>query len=50
MYAYYDSTSPVILSLYFGSSVIIISFFILNLMLAAIWSSFKVINDEDRLA
>ena len=48
MYDYYGSHSPLLLSLYFSVMVIFISFFILNLMLGAIWSSFKIINKEDQ--
>ena len=48
MYDYYGSHSPLLLSLYFSFMVIFISFFILNLMLGAIWSSFKIINQEDQ--
>ena len=50
MYAYYDSYSPTLLSIYFSIMVLCISFFILNLMLAVSWSSFKVIKDEDNVA
>ena len=49
MYDYYGSHSPLLLSLYFSVMVIFISFFILNLMLGAIWSSFKIINKENQL-
>ena len=49
MYAYYGSFNPGLLAVYFSIMVIIISFFILNLMLAAIWSSFRKIKEEDKL-
>ena len=49
MYEYYGSHSPLLLSLYFSVMVIFVSFFILNLMLGAIWSSFSIINNEDQL-
>ena len=49
MYDYYGSHSPLLLSLYFSVMVIFVSFFILNLMLGAIWSSFRTINNEDQL-
>ena len=50
MYNYYDCRNPVFVSLYFTIVVIMGSFFLLNLLLAAIYSNFmkvrKRIEDE----
>jgi hypothetical protein len=48
MYYYYDAFSPALLSIFFIIVVLITSFFILNLMLAAIWSTYKHIFDGEK--
>jgi hypothetical protein len=48
MYYYYDSFNPALLSIFFCVLVLISSFFVLNLMLAAIWSKFKEVSDDEK--
>jgi hypothetical protein len=45
MYNHYNATSPYFLSIYFSLVVIIGAFFVINLMLAAIWSTFTKETD-----
>jgi hypothetical protein len=47
MYNHYNAASPILLSIYFTLVVLMGSFFVLNLMLAAIWSTFNKEHDED---
>jgi hypothetical protein len=44
MYNYYDSWNPVFVSFYFSCVVLVGSFFVLNLLLAAIYSSFSKVK------
>ena len=44
MYNYYDCWNPVFVSLYFTIVVIMGSFFLLNLLLAAIYSNFTKVR------
>jgi hypothetical protein len=47
MYNYYDSWNPVFVSLYFSCVVLLGSFFVLNLLLAAIYSSFSKVKASE---
>jgi hypothetical protein len=48
LYNYSDSLNPYFLSLFFCTIILIISFFILNLLLAAIWSTFTRVASVER--
>ena len=41
MYNYYNAGNPYFLSIYFSAIVLLITFFILDLMMATIWTTFK---------
>ena len=47
MYNYYNASNPYFMSLYMTSVVMIGSFFLLNLMLAAIWTSFEKVKEKE---
>jgi hypothetical protein len=47
MYNYYNAMNPYFVSLYMSLTVMLGSFFLLNLMLAAIWTSFTKVTEED---
>jgi hypothetical protein len=47
MYNYYDSWNPVFTSLYFSAVVLAGTFFVLNILLAAIHSSFTKVRDAE---
>jgi hypothetical protein len=47
MYNHYGATSPYFLSLYFSIVVLLGAFFVLNLMLAAIWTTFTKESEKE---
>jgi hypothetical protein len=47
MYNYYNTSNPFFLSIYFTLVVLLGSFFVLNLMLAAIWSTFNKEHEKE---
>jgi hypothetical protein len=48
MYYYFDAFNPTLLAIYFVVVVLFTSFMILNLMLAAIWSTYKEVFDAEK--
>ena len=46
MYNYYNAGNPYFLSVYFSAIVLLIAFFMLDLTIAAIWSTFRKVTDE----
>jgi hypothetical protein len=48
MYNFFNAQNPYFLSIYFSAVVLVVSFFILNLMLAAIWSTFTAESEKER--
>jgi hypothetical protein len=47
MYNFYNAMNPFFVSIYMSLTVMLGSFFLLNLMLAAIWTSFTKVMEED---
>jgi hypothetical protein len=47
MYNHYNATSPLFLSFYFSIVVLLGAFFVLNLMLAAIWTTFTKESEKE---
>jgi hypothetical protein len=50
MYGFYDSWNPLFTSLYFSFVVMLGSYFLLNMLLAAIWTNFTKVSEDEKEA